>query len=532
MNAEQLKAAGFNDVELVEYNKLTEAGFSDAEIVEELSKKSVGTPGASFKLGTDVEGAIPLSGSDLPTGKDIVKGVMQPYGRVALETVGMVGGGAVGLKRGAPIKGAALGYAGAKSVADAIEETAGLKPSPSMLRRVGQGAVDVGVGGLMEMGGQTGTAILKPVVGAAAKGGRALMGRITGTGTGAVEEALAAGAKTAETGGVTSFDKAMKGEIPGEEIVNHARTALQAVRSQRAAAYKTQLDAINQGPQKSLDISPIRRKAMKLLDAYGLRISEEGELLPKFSGSELNKADMVKVQEIMDTTFRWGKTAGDRSPSGVDTLKRYYDNYYSDSSAIRQLVTSLKDETKQVLVKGIPGYEQMTKGYAEATNVLKDFESGLLLRKQGMSGRVTADQTLRRLISAMKDNYELRRDLVKVLGARGDVDLTGEVAGYAMSQVLPRGLAGASPFLIGEVAMAYKLLSPQWWPILALSSPRVAGEFLKVIGSTASKMPGMLPTTGKAAGYGSAYGMSKLFNTDGAIVPEDTVPPVQLVDGR
>jgi hypothetical protein len=90
-----------------------------------------------------------------------------------------------------------------------------------------------------------------------------------------------------------------------------------------------------------------------------------------------------------------------------------------------------------------------------------------------------------------------------------------------MSSPFPRGLAGETPFLIGEVAMAYKLLNPQWWPVLALSSPRVAGEFLRVIGKASGKMAGASLGVGKAIGYGTTYGASRMFN------PRDTVPPAQ-----
>lgn len=81
------------------------------------------------------------------------------------------GGATVGAMAGAPlgpagsVAGAATLYAGGKSVADLIDEYVGLKESPSLGKRLAQGAKDVTTGGLMEMGGQ----IINAGIGAAGK---------------------------------------------------------------------------------------------------------------------------------------------------------------------------------------------------------------------------------------------------------------------------------------------------------------------------------------------------------------------------
>jgi len=369
-----------------------------------------------------IEGSIDVSGEDLPTVKDVVSGVM-PVVRPTVEGTAAAVGGMVGARRGG-VKGALAGagtlYAGAKGVMDAIEEKIGTKPTPSVVGRVLETGKDYLTGAGIEAGGQTGGKILETGLKVGGKLSKALMGRITGTGTGAVDEALAAGKSTTGTNWFetkSGFDRAMRGDITGDEIVQTAQSAIRNVRLQRATAYQKELEKVG-GINRSLDISPVRRKMGELLDRYGLvyTVAEDGErvLKPKFTGSSLNKVDLNKVEEMVDTVMRWGKKKGDRTPVGVDTLKRYLDNFYSDSSAIRQMTASMRSEVNGVLTRNIPEYARMTKGYAEATNLIKDIESGLMLRKQGMSGRVTADQTLRRLVSAMKDNNELRKDLLTV----------------------------------------------------------------------------------------------------------------------
>jgi hypothetical protein len=121
--------------------------------------------------------------------------------------------------------------------------------------------------------------------------------------------------------------------------------------------------------------------------------------------------------------------------------------------------------------------------------MIKDIESGLMMRKQGISGRIVADQTLRRLTSAMRDNFPLRNDLVNTLSTNGGVDVAGQVAGYSLSPAIPKGFAGT--LAVGEAAAA-KFLNPKLWPLFVASSPRVQGEFLRLFGQALAES-GKLP---------------------------------------
>jgi hypothetical protein len=110
---------------------------------------------------------------------------------------------------------------------------------------------------------------------------------------------------------------------------------------------------------------------------------------------------------------------------------------------------------------------------------------------------------LRRLTSAMRDNFPLRRELVNALSEASGEDIAGLVAGQAMSPVLPRGIAGTGPVLVGEALMA-KFLSPQLWPVLAASSPRLQGEFLSLYGKALKETMGISVPLGKSFAYMTA----------------------------
>jgi hypothetical protein len=204
----------------------------------------------------------------------------------------------------------------------------------------------------------------------------------------------------------------------------------------------------------------------------------------------MGKAGRNDIVDVIENISKWGSQPGDRTAVGLDTLKRQLDDFYSESSQARAFVADLRNTIRGVITKEVPEYGKMTAGYAEATKLIKDLETGLMTRKNAMTGRVTADMTLRRLMSAMRDNFALRGELLEVLGEQGGQDLPGQVAGYTMNSLMPRGLAGTGPALVGQAAFA--TFNPKFWPVLAASSPRVQGEFLRYWGKAtqqAQKIP-------------------------------------------
>jgi len=305
------------------------------------------------------------------------------------------------------------------------------------------------------------------------KGLKETIGATTGAGPGAVEEALK---------GNKSFVKAMRGDITGEEIVNNAKQALNSIKDKRALDYQTRLAEITKTKNANIDITPIKQKLKDLLSNYNVKMSVDpktGEAVIDTSRVAMGHKGIKDIEGIIKELDGWGSQSGDLTAVGLDTLKRRLSDFYSDSSQARHFVASMESTVKNTITKAVPEYGQMTKGYSEATTLIKDIESGLMMRKQGMTGRVTADQTLRRLSSSMRENFEMRRELVDILGAQSGKNIAGEVAGYTMSPMIPRGLVGK---MAAGSAGYIAYLNPKFWPMLAASSPRVMGEFLNVYG--------------------------------------------------
>lgn len=420
-----------------------------------------------------------------------------PYVRPVVEGglagLGALAGAASPVPGGAVI-GGALGYAGGKNIMDTVSGDWAATPTEAATRTL----ADLGTGATYEMGGQAAAPALSLLAKGAGKVIKPVLGKLSGVGENAVNEAIQSGVKGTRSinpmKSTTEFDKALRGNTSGEEIVSNARTALNGLKEQRATAYQTKLTEVEKNIQP-IDLRPLKLDTIDLMSKYNVKV-KNGKI--DTSRIAMGKTGRNDISDIIETVSSWGSKPGDNTPLGLDTLKRQLDDFYSDSSQARQFVTVLRNKVKDTITTAVPEYAEMTKGYAEATKLIKDVESGLMMKKQGLSGRITADQTLRRLTSAMKDNFELRKDLVDILGAKGNEDLSGQIAGYTMNTAIPRGLAGTGPALAGQAAYAH-FVNPSFWPVLAASSPRVQGEFLRLFGKGLAEGKRLAPMAGAAA---------------------------------
>lgn len=349
--------------------------------------------------------------------------------------------------------------------------------------------------------------VTNPVTGAAKAAGRGLpavrkatsrlatetLGTTTGTGRGAVEEALEGG---------QAFSEALRGKISGEQVVEHAKGALQTIRDKRGAVYRAKLDEITKDPVVYFGIKDALDTEMNRLispDNYNIPVKQGPKGMPVFSfkktvikkGENLVRGALTDIAGWTDTT-----------PKGLDVLKKrlsdYIDQAGIEEKPAKALLTRLEKTLDGELKKEIPGYTEMTKGYAEVTNLIKDIEESLALGPSPLRGRLTADKTLRKLTSALRENFEMRRDLLDALSAEGGADVSGQVAGYAMSQVLPRGLIGKG-LGAGSLGWAATHLHPSMLPVLAASSPRLMGEFLMAYGKAMRATEPVRRAAGKVA---------------------------------
>jgi len=331
------------------------------------------------------------------------------------------------------------------------------------------------------------TKVAKPIVGAVGKVAKEITGALTGGGPGFIEEAAK---------GSPVFTKAMRGKLTGEEVVAHAKDALQSLRDQRGSAYRNELVKVRAKPgvltniKVNLDqeLTALMQPDQFQIGTYQVWKGRHVQNKLDFSQSPLVKNQGVVKRAIEDVTG-WQ----DNTVLGLDNLKKRLGKYIDQverQSPAEVFLTRLEKNLSKGLKSAVPEYETMTKGYAEATNLIKDIESNLMLKKEGATfpiGRITADNTLRRLSSALRENFEMRKDLMRALGNKSGMDIPAEVAGYVANQWIPRGGMG-KVLAAGGGAYFLKYLNPKFWPILLASSPRAVGEFLNAYGRAAKKM--------------------------------------------
>lgn len=510
--------AGYSEDEIVAYLTETsnfdlkgaqDVGYSNDEIINHLSGYDGPQPGpvvpgesVSTTAGIPREEPgpiIPGESISVITGKPVTAQEVAPTGegikkvgralreaeRPVLEVGSAVAGSIAGIPSGpiGMVAGGALGYAGGKGFADILEG----KKRGTLKEESLKVVQDIGTGAVMEMTGPVAGKIIAGSSKVVGKFTKEILGASTGAGPGMIDEAIKGG---------RAFTKAMRGKTTGSEVVDNAMDALQTIRSNRAFEYQKQLAQIK-GFDQNINIKPISKKLGKLLDRFNVKVTDKGFDYSRIAMGKKGRAD---IEDVVELVSEWGQKDGDTTAIGLDVLKRQLDDFFSESSQARSFVQALKKTVRQTINKEVPAYAKMTKKYGEISNLIKDIESNLMMRKRGMSGRITPDQTLRRLSSSMRENFELRRELVEQLGSKSGEDIAGQVAGYSAEQLIPRGLVGK---VAAGSAGVLAYVNPKFWPLLVASSPRAVGEFLKVYGKGLREIQKTSPATLRAMGYAS-----------------------------
>lgn len=304
-----------------------------------------------------------------------------------------------------------------------------------------------------------------------------ILGKTTGAGAGAVAEAMSPSS--------AAFKQAMRGQTDEMRVLSDAQDALENVKDARRSAYQQALLNIPQNQQ--LDLTPLRREMVQALSDHGVQATNKGL---DFSRSTIrDPAAQNEVTGIVNDINSWGSRPGDLTPLKVDTLKRRIDDFWSPSSNARAFVQRLKSKTRDILNQ-VPGYQQMTQGYADASDFLDNLRDLSLESKN-------SGTAIRKLTTTLNQNNGYRQALVDALDQYTNKDLRGQLSGLAMNRLTPRGVMGplGGAGLIAAIATGH--LTPPAAAAMALASPRIMGELLM-------GMSEMSPAISKAASIAPA----------------------------
>ena len=344
---------------------------------------------------------------------------------------------------------------------------------------VGQTIGSVLIGGAIPIAGR----VLSKGLSTAGKVTSEVLGKTTGTNAEVVREAfnnpnvMKLARKAGSQGESELQDQALEGAKSGFAQLLKSRNANYTKQLEQVKANKSDITSI---------ISAGRDKAKSLLNDFSIKL-ESGNKLNNlnFDNSTITKNTKV-VQKAVNDVLSWTEN----TPAGVDKLKKKLSQYINEipvteSGGAKAFLVDLYDTIKSGLNEKVPGYQEMTKGYHEASNLIEEVQKALSL-----GDKVSKDTAIRKIMSTMRDNNELRKDFLKLLGTTSGKDITGTVAASALTKFAPHGIAGR--VMGGGGALAAGYLKPSSIPILMVaigsSSPRLVGELANITGKATRQM--------------------------------------------
>ena len=444
-------------------------------------------------LSGDVEGAnkaleakrdLPFMGETKPgfTGKEgFGEGVkkMAGYGAEMAATVAPVGRVGLGAK--------SLLIGSGKIGLQSVLGSAGNQLAQNGNIDTGEVAKSAMFGALLPVGLRGAGKLVKGFGGVAAAG----LGKTTGAGVEAIKETfknpnvIKFAREAGRDGGALSLQR---------QALEDSQAGLQSIIEKRGKEYRAELEKITTGKlpidkQKMSEIiNKARTKAVELMDSYGINtvVDDAGKPIDiGFDGSTITQNKEIVKKALKDVIF-WQ----DNTPAGLDVLKKRLSQFKNDIPAsetggARNFIQQLQDTVKNGLNKNVPGYEKMTKKYAQASDLIDDIRDTLSLNDGARQ-----ETAVKKLQSAFRDNNDLRKEFVDMLTKESGQDIMGKIAGAQMSPTMSKGLSGA--ILPGSIAAGVGMLRPETVPLvatyIAASSPRLMAELTSILGIVTQEM--------------------------------------------
>ena len=377
-------------------------------------------------------------------GLELAGGIANPLNKVGADYIG---------------KGATLG--------SKIARGAGVGGAGGMLNAVGNDgdlAKDTAIGTVVGGGLPIVGAAIKATAKGAGKIGSKILGKTTGAGEQAIEDAFEAGAR-----GNTGFRDQMRNPSDIDEVVGKAMDEIDKIAQRRNMTYKEDIEILRRNAQK-LDVEPVNRQVKRIINSEG---GGSKYLVDDETARVLDKADDIVKKFTKDTSRH--------NTAGFDDLKKAISNIKAspDSNAER-VKTEIANSVKAEIMKQNPSYKKVMDTYARDTANLETLKRTFSLDK-----RANLETTLRKLQSVTRNNantdYGYRARLLKQIDPNGDI--YNAVGASALNSWTPRGLIGG-----GVAGAGLATVDPM---LIASTSPRLVGEAAYLLGKGSTKLPQM-----------------------------------------
>jgi hypothetical protein len=285
-----------------------------------------------------------------------------------------------------------------------------------------------------------------------------------GTHTGG--QSLRTAAQAGARGGTAAaeFLDNMRGNVPMEDVVAKARSAVREIADQRQAQYlssKAGWSAAN----TPLPFGQLDAAYTRLVDSF------------QYNGHwKIDAPEIKTIDKIGETLAEFRADPSMHNVVGFDVLKQRLQAIYPESPAHKQAqraVTTMTNEVKGAIVANAPDYAQAMNDSWQSFALQHELERSL-----SIGNKAAADTALRKLQSVMRNNantnYGNRLESIDKLKQGSGIDLMPPLAGQALNTWVPRGLLGNAG---GLTTIGAGLgVSPWAFGLLPFQSPRLMGE--------------------------------------------------------
>ena len=310
-----------------------------------------------------------------------------------------------------------------------------------------------------------------------------LASELAGVSTGAGGKTIQEFYKSIRAGGERAKQAArgIAGYVSEDVVVADATLALDKVVERRGINYVKKFKKVIDNKQQ-LNVQPIHNEVARMLKSFQIRKTATGGLDFSQSALRFNRQAQKEVKEIVDTMKIYGTQSGDRTPLGVDMLKQSLDDIFSESSKVKAFTAAVRASTRKVL-ENVKGYDKMSANYEKQTKFIKEVRNTFSLKDN-----TTKDAKLRKLLSSLRQQQGFKDELVKQLDEEAGTFITAQIAGQQLKEIMPMGIlrafgptgAGLAGILGASVVGVLPMLQA-----IAIMSPRLIGEFVRVLGLTA-----------------------------------------------
>ncbi len=408
--------------------------------------------------------------------------------------------------------------------ADAIKNTLATDPvgaaGDAALALTGGGGAAARVPGAIGRAGQAAKAIGRAVdplsvAGKAAelavKAPVGMIGMSTGTGSAPIQGMFEAG----RSGSQAALEH-MRGQRPIEEVVGMAENAVAGMGRDRSAAYNAGI-ASTKANKTAIGLGPVVASMRRARDELTYRVGNE-----TFVKNPAAMAALDEVDSLVQSVRRMDFHNGGRTAEALDALKQGIGGVLEKTqqgTQARRVVGGLYNDVKNLIVREVPEYAKTMKDYEAASGLIKEVRRTLSVNDRAMS-----ETTLRKLQSSTRNNVNTnfggRARLVDEL-AKYEPDLPGALAGQAMTDLAPRGLARLGH--LTNAGTAFATANPLALAMLPFGSPRLVGEVAYALGKGANVADSISAAVGGgalaralAAAYLGGNAMRPITATDGS----------------